>query len=286
LVDSKNLCVLAECYQRGLLPKQLLADIITGTDKHFPQNIQFIGEIYKKDPSGGLRNKLHDEHNVQSMYENMLLERTKRDGRNGNIKFIDFLKSCGVYDEWVLRKDVIPNSAIHRMMLTETLKTVLEGVFKQSDESVADRSQIAIETAIFDELIEKVLSKNVSAKITMLCLCEGMTTKVDETEQGNMDKPIEYQLLKNVSDSLLSHEKLLNFLRSNQLEALYGCQMFVDELGHPFKLLMAIFNHLYSNDIVDVKTYKVWVEDDEEICSGKKKALFSVNAWLNVISED
>ena len=93
----------------------------------------------------------------------------------------------------------------------------------------------------------------------------------------------DYQILKNICDSILAEPKLLNLLRLNQLEALYGCQMYADELNHPTKLLMAFFNELYDKDIVEEKTYQIWVDEDEEICSGKKKALFSVSAWLKVV---
>ena len=101
--------------------------------------------------------------------------------------------------------------------------------------------------------------------------------------QKPLSLPPDYQILKNICDSILAEPKLLNLLRLSQLEALYGCQMYADELNHPTKLLMAFFNELYDKDIVEEKTYQIWVDEDEEICSGKKKALFSVSAWLKVV---
>ena len=96
----------------------------------------------------------HEEHPVQAMYEDMLLEKIKRDGRNGKISFIKFLQACNVYDEWILRKDVIPNAAIHRMLLAEELKTATSKIFEaHQGEGDVEKSKIEVPEGSFEGMV-------------------------------------------------------------------------------------------------------------------------------------
>jgi len=197
-----------------------------------------------------------------------LSDRLKKDGKYGRSSFVQALKDYGVFNEWRLRKGILPPSSINRIYLTESFK-----------ECLAYTGSLNRFTGYFDA----IKNRSCAVEISVLVMFELSIKKTTEEEQKSMAKPMSYILNKEIVKDLFECQKLRDFMTENQLATLYGCQSLVHELNHPNRLLMTIFHELYQEDVVEANTWEDWVNDDEDVCEGKKKALFSVTAWLKAI---
>merc|ERR1712127_985138 len=268
-IECRKLDLIAVLWQKNLFQIDLFIDTIAGNAHWFPLNLQLLGKIYKHNNS---KNRLHDEIPVKALYEKMLSERLQKDGRHGRSNFVAALKEYGVFNEWRMRKGILPAASVNRIYLTDSFKECLKysGSLNR-----------------FAGYVDAIKNRSCGVEISVLVMFENAIRETSEEEQQQMKekngKTMPYVLDKQISKDLWECTKLRDFLTENQLAALYGCQSLVHEFNHPNRLLMTIFHELYQLDIVEADTWEEWVADDEDVCEGKKKALFSVTAWLKEI---
>ena len=265
-IECKKLDLIALLWQKSLFSVDLFIDIIAGNAHWFPLNLQLLGKIYKFREN--CKNRLHEEIPIKALYDNMLPEKLKKDGKFGRIFFVQALKDYGIFNEWRMRKGILPAASLNRLYLTENFKECLNYSGSLNK---------------FSNYVDAIKNRNCEVEISVLVMFENAIKKTSEQEQKEMAKPMPYVLDKDIAKDLWECDKLRDLLTENQLATLYGCQSLVHELNHPNRLLMTIFHELYQMDIVEAGTWEEWVADDEDVCEGKKKALFSVTAWLKAI---
>jgi len=65
-----------------------------------------------------------------------------------------------------------------------------------------------------------------------------------------------------------------------QLEAIYALQIYCYEKQYPKEMLLRLFIIFYNLEIIEEDIFLQWKEDMNDVYSGKGKALFQVNNWL------
>lgn len=231
-IECRKLDLIAVLWQKNLFQIDLFIDTIAGNAHWFPLNLQLLGKIYKHNNS---KNRLHDEIPVKALYEKMLSERLQKDGRHGRSNFVTALKEYGVFNEWRMRKGILPAASVNRIYLTDSFKECLKysGSLNR-----------------FAGYVDAIKNRSCGVEISVLVMFENAIRETSEEEQHQMKekngKTMPYILDKDIAKDLWECTKLRDFLTENQLAALYGCQSLVHEFNHPNRLLMTIFHELYG----------------------------------------
>jgi len=261
--DVDSVFTLARLYASGLLPIDLMKELIVGSSNYFPLNLQVLGVIYNLSEKANQKFCNEFLHNI--LFDRMLTSEVKTAARYGRAHFIQLLKNAKVFDVWKLKKGCIPSACFNRDLLSNKLNEI-------SKETIT-------------EFVNLVKEKSLSIEVTTIIICEKIIRKstAQELEKSKSEnKPTPYQI-RSEAINFWENKNLVSLLRKNGLQTLYGCQVFFCEMGYPSRLLMLIFHQLYKNDVVDVEVFEEWVEHEDESYEGKKKALFAVTPWLKAV---